>query len=177
MANRRSPDQKPLSNPTPRYRTLARRKYELRRLAKHPLLTVDSHGIQVATSPASRPVLVPLHPNLRRLPSRLMALARGRDEHVSVLNEVKVGAKRKRVASANENTYILSRPTRTTGRFKRQRSQNDSSDDDFTSSHNRMDIDIDEGNRTDWLSEASEAEEVALDDCELLFVVFISVLC
>lgn len=172
MANRRSPARKPLSNPTPRYGSLARRKYQLRhspRSRKQVLLKeTDFSHAYVANSPASRPVLVPLHLNLRRLPSRIMAIARGRD--ASITNDVKTGMKRKRIASVNENT-VPSRSARAMGRFKRQRSQNTSSDDD--TNLGRSEMDIDEEQSASWMSDASEMGEQVLDDCK--FTVLIAV--
>lgn len=167
MANHRHPPRKPLSNPTPRYGSLARRKYQLRhspRSRKQVLLkeTDISHGFLVS-SPASRPVLVPLHLNLRRLPSRLMAIARGRDSSTQVSSDVKIGMKRKRVASVNENTFP-SRSSRPTGGFKRQRSQNSSSSDDAASSHGEMEVDDDQ--HPCWMSDTSELEEQGLDKCK-----------
>ncbi|THH10287.1 hypothetical protein EW145_g1443 [Phellinidium pouzarii] len=163
MAQRRSrtPPRKPFSNPTPRCR-VARRKYHLRHSPKRAPLkeSNDSHATLVATSPASRPVLVPLHTNLRRLPSRRMAPLRGRDISTNMSSNVKTGSKRKRVASANENTCLPVRGTRSTGRFKRQRSQNDSSDDEFGTTQITMEVDE---NLQNWSSDLSETEEPLLD--------------
>ena len=74
------------------------------------------------SSAESRPVLAPLQFNLRRLPSRLafsetvvMRVSSGSDH-------VKVGAKRKRVVSGNENTRNVSRGSRNSlNAFKRRR--------------------------------------------------------
>lgn len=97
-----------------------------------------------------------------------MAIARGRD--ASITNDVKTGMKRKRIASVNENT-VPSRSARAMGRFKRQRSQNTSSDDD--TNLGRSEMDIDEEQSASWMSDASEMEEQVLDDCE--FTVLIAV--
>ncbi len=78
-----------------------------------------------STSPSSsesRPVFAPLQFNLRRLPSRLaleetvvMRVSNGSDH-------VKVGAKRKRMVSGNENTHSVSRGSRNgPNAFKRRR--------------------------------------------------------
>jgi len=91
-----------------------------------------------STSPSSsesRPVLAPLQFNLRRLPSRIaleetvvMRVSSGSDH-------VKVGAKRKRVVSGNENTHSVSRGSRNgLNAFKRRRPslQHEESSDEGT---------------------------------------------
>lgn len=73
-----------------------------------------------------------------------MAILRGRVVDVDLDDGAKVGGKRKRVASVNENTYLYPRNTRTTGRFKRMRSlvhRADTSDDDMPTYASGMDID------------------------------------
>ncbi|KAH8117206.1 hypothetical protein DFH11DRAFT_990098 [Phellopilus nigrolimitatus] len=167
MANRRSrtPPRKPLSNPTPRYGALVRRKYLLRHSPKQglPKGNSGSHAVHAVT--ASRPVLVPLHPNLRRLPSRLMAPLRGRDAIMNASSDSKSGLKRKRIPSVNENAYAPTR-ARAAGRFKRQRSQNDSSEEDIASSQSTMEVDGAEENPQNWMSDLSEMEEPLLDDSD-----------
>ncbi|KAI5124307.1 hypothetical protein M0805_008915 [Coniferiporia weirii] len=94
-----------------------------------------------------------------------MAPARGRDASLHAQSDVRIGSKRKRVASVNENAYLPARGTRSAGRFKRQRSQNDSSEDDFATTHGTMEVDEIE-NPQSWSSDLSETEEPLLDDSD-----------
>ena len=148
----------------------SRRKYFLRNFAKRVLFegSLDSRAVHVANaSPlASRPVLAPLHFNLRRLPSRsrLMAPLRTRNATPKESVDVETGSKRKRHGSANENSYVHSRGSRAPGRFKRQRSQNDSGDDIFFP-QNAMDIDQTDDESKNCSSDLSDPEETLLDDC------------
>ncbi|PFH54124.1 hypothetical protein AMATHDRAFT_44673 [Amanita thiersii Skay4041] len=94
-----------------------------------------------------RPVLVPLHPNLRRLPSRLL-LAQKASEKVSesVMRNsghvaIQTGSKRKRVMSMNENVISNGRNTRGTERAKRLRSSYEDSDAVSSQDQNEMDVD------------------------------------
>ncbi|CAA7271468.1 unnamed protein product [Cyclocybe aegerita] len=68
-----------------------------------------------------RPVLVPLHPNLRRLPSRIYVAEKDQDSDqlMRESSHVITGSKRKRVVSTNENAHTHGRPTRGSGRLKR----------------------------------------------------------
>lgn len=72
---------------------------------------------------AERPVLVPLQPNLRRLPSRIhLSQKQGiSDQSMRESSHVITGSKRKRVVSSNENAHNHGRPTRGSGRLKRLR--------------------------------------------------------
>ncbi|KAF5389955.1 hypothetical protein D9757_003564 [Collybiopsis confluens] len=89
-----------------------------------------------------RPVLVPLHPNLRRLPSRVHLVEKPM-EICDTDQNPRVGSKRKRVASGgNENTHHGGRPTRGSGqlkRFKTSRKSDETSEDDEQLSS--MDVD------------------------------------
>ncbi|KLO10425.1 hypothetical protein SCHPADRAFT_878163 [Schizopora paradoxa] len=172
MAARRSPLRKSPSSPTYRYGSLTRRNNGHRlspRSRKQVVLkaSLDSHeSCQVASNPATRPVLVPLH-NLRRLPSRIMALSRGRKVSASEHQDVQVGGKRKRVASTNENSYTNPRPTRSIGRFKRRRSvKDDSSEDDFLAPNGAMEVDETQENESNWMSDGSQMGEHDLDDSD-----------
>ena len=160
---------RPGSNSDTYSEAFSRRKYALRHSAKRILLggSADSHAkhVATATTTASRPVLVPLQFNLRRLPSRsrLMAPLRSRDSGNNIPTNIQVGSKRKRI---NENSYISSRNVRAVGRFKRQRSQNDSSDEDSLHGRITMDVDEIEENPASWSSDLSETEEPLIGDCE-----------
>lgn len=81
-----------------------------------------NHPTSASTSPTSsdsRPVLAPLQFNLRRLPSRLAVAEKVVMRVSSGSDHVKIGAKRKRVVSGNEN---LSRGSRNcVNAFKRRR--------------------------------------------------------
>jgi mitogen-activated protein kinase kinase kinase 13 len=75
-----------------------------------------NHPSSADTSPSSsesRPILAPLQFNLRRLPSRLAIAEEVIMRVSSGSDHVKVGAKRKRVVSGNENTHNVSRGSRT----------------------------------------------------------------
>ncbi|TEB19378.1 hypothetical protein FA13DRAFT_1718866, partial [Coprinellus micaceus] len=92
----------------------SRRTYPLRRTnSRTSSHAPDEHSISSPAVP-NRPVLVPLH-NLRRLPSRTFGPT-SRNEKDTVMREsshlVHVGAKRKRVASSNENVNAQARQTR-----------------------------------------------------------------
>ena len=173
MAQQRSqsPPRKFASHSSTRNGVVIRRTYTLRhspKRAQHkgPL---SSHAVHnTNASLASRPVLVPVHFNLRRLPSRyqLMAPLRSHDSRSNASSDIQVGSKRKRGGGTNENAHIPTRGSRATGKFKRQRSQNDSSEEDILS-QNAMDIDEVVGKVRSWSSELSDEEEALLDDCEL----------
>jgi hypothetical protein len=157
---------------------LVRRKYTLRRSAssrRRPLALVNrlhhpisnSHGSGASTPPSStdtpRPVLVPLHPNLRRLPSRLLLAQKDVMRDTSRSLGVQAGTKRKRVASSNENAHASGRPTRGSGRLKRLRSASSqmyTSDEGETSS---MEVDT----HNSWVpSDYSDEEEDNVDSCQ-----------
>lgn len=89
-----------------------------------------------------------------------------RTRHAAIKEPVAVeaGSKRKRHASANDNS-IQPRGLRAPGRFKRQRSQNESYDE-VIYSQSSMDIDPSDVDSKDWSSDLSDAEEASLDDCE-----------
>lgn len=107
----------------------------------------------------SRPVLVPLHPNLRRLPSRIYL--EQKDSEMREITGYQVGSKRKRVTGTNENAHTGGRPTRGAGTLKRQRIASDTrlnytSDDGASSS---MDVDT-----QSLLSSAATSEDEDDDD-------------
>lgn len=112
---RRSPSSSLSSPPA------ARKKYSLRR----PTTRASSHALRPSASPPPdyRPVLVPLHPNLRRLPFRHSA-CKDSDKDLAMRDSdqvVKVGVKRKRVAGTNENALASAPKTRGSSRRKRLR--------------------------------------------------------
>jgi mitogen-activated protein kinase kinase kinase 13 len=163
---------------TPSNSPSAHRKYTLRRFTgsrKRAFALVDhlhhsspnSHALSASDPPLLndrlRPVLVPLHPNLRRLPSRIFLSQKGAMRDAVQNVSVKAGTKRKRVVSSNENTHTGGRPTRGWGRCKRMRSSSHrrcQSDDDETSS---MNIDTPSSYS---LSDISDAEDDEEDDAE-----------
>jgi hypothetical protein len=121
-----------------------------------------NHTSSASTSSSeSRPVLAPLQFNLRRLPSRLalsetvvMRVSNGSDH-------VKVGAKRKRVVSGNENTRNVSRGSRNSlNAFKRRRPsfQPEESSDEGTGTAMEIDTHVgcsdsessSDGDASDW---------------------------
>lgn len=104
--------------------SLIRKKYSLRRATTR----TSSHAppLPSISSPVPqdhRPVLVPLHPNLRRLPSRPF-VNKDSDKDIVMRDPdqvIHIGAKRKRVASTNENALANGRPMRGMPRRKRLR--------------------------------------------------------
>ena len=120
-----------------------------------------------ASPDSARAVLVPLQFNLRRRPSRTFSQSPPKEE---MHNVVQVGSKRKRIGNANENGHIHTRSSRATGKFKRQRSLNDSSEEDVSSRH-IMDVDDGDKNSQDWSSDLSDGEDGLLGDCKLRVLV------
>ncbi|KAJ7709587.1 hypothetical protein B0H17DRAFT_1324489 [Mycena rosella] len=103
-------------SPVSRHDTNPHRKYHLRRSPTSRRL------VRLESTPElgpARPVLVPLHTNLRRRPSRFQSSEKLQDH---LMPPVQLGSKRKRVASSNENAHGGGRPTRGSGRLKRLRS-------------------------------------------------------
>lgn len=90
--------------------------FHRRNLRRPTTTTVTSDSqttLSSSGSPNHRPVLVPLQPNLRRLPSRIL-LARkdnGLPQPMRDTSHVIIaGSKRKRVALSNENAHTHGRP-------------------------------------------------------------------
>ncbi|KAJ7219567.1 hypothetical protein GGX14DRAFT_592781, partial [Mycena pura] len=107
-----------------------------------------------------RPVLVPLITNLRRRPSRLQPSEKLQDDPMPT---VRLGAKRKRVPSTNENTHAGGRPTRGSGRLKRLRSASYEASDAGDVSG----MDVDAPVSTQWSASDSDEEtfpEASSDD-------------
>ena len=164
MALRRSPNRTPSSSPK---HPSGLRKYALRRAPgyrrrafpsrnQNPLSHASSASTLSSSAEPQRPVLVPLHQNLRRLPSRLFSAQKDAMRVTSQTSTVVIGAKRKRTASTNENTHTGSRPSRIPRRIKRLRSASsrDYASDDGESA--LMDIDT----PTSWThSDDSDADE------------------
>lgn len=100
-----------------------RRKYSLRRATSRTSSHASVHSVSSPLQQEHRPVLFPLHPNLRRLPSRTYLSQFDEQDKDLAMREsshaVQVGAKRKRV---NENANAHGRPIRGAGSLKRQRS-------------------------------------------------------
>lgn len=101
-----------------------------------------------------RPVLVPLHTNLRRRPSRFQSSGKLQDDPMP---PAELGSKRKRVPSANENAHAGGRPTRGSGRLKRLRS--DPYEPSEAGEASGMDIDIPASAR--WSASASDDESLS----------------
>jgi hypothetical protein len=134
-----------------------------------------NHPSSASTSPSSsesRPVLAPLQFNLRRLPSRLAVAETVIMRVSSGSDHVKVGAKRKRVVSGNENTHNLSRGSRHgVNAFKRRRPslQHEESSDD--GGRTAMEVDTHVGCHDSDGSSDGDASD--WDSCMLLFCVII----
>ncbi|KAJ7272071.1 hypothetical protein B0H12DRAFT_1228910 [Mycena haematopus] len=125
-------------------------KYTLRRSpTSHRLLRLEAteHGPR-------RPVLVPLHTNLRRRPSRFQAEEKLQDDP---MHPPQLGAKRKRVPSTNENAHAGGRPTRGSGRLKRLRS------DPYgpAESGEASEMDVDVAASTRWSASPSDDEPLS----------------
>ncbi|KAG5221160.1 transporter [Salix suchowensis] len=110
-----------------------RRSPPQKRASAHPAPSYDTAFYEV------RPVLVPLHPNLRRLPSRLL---NSEKEDMTRCergpSDVLAGSKRKRVVSRNENVNSSSR-----GSLKRLRSVSSNFHEDSSEEeeHSAMEVD------------------------------------
>lgn len=116
-----------------------------------------SHASVASSSPPpSRAVLVPLHFNLRRLPSRILIDS----HHEDMRDAVSTGSKRKRV-NGMENTQTNGR-SRSASRVKRRKASRDSSDED--------DVEMEIDRSSHWDSEASGSSGEEDDDsCMLSF--------
>jgi mitogen-activated protein kinase kinase kinase 13 len=171
MALRRSQDR---GSSSPTSSTTTRRKYALRHssnsrrrafalVRRTPSSIPSSHDSGASPSiETCRPVLVALHPNLRRLPSRSNSTQKEAMRDASQNIYIGIGTKRKRVTSTNENAHSGGRPLRGHGKPKRMRSascQYRTSDDGESSS---MDVDV----PCSWLiSDGSDPEEDDADSC------------
>ncbi|TFK76195.1 hypothetical protein BDN72DRAFT_784825 [Pluteus cervinus] len=115
----------------------------------------------LSSPPDHRSVLAPLHPNLRRLPSRLYLAQKDTMPNPGT-DTTQVGSKRKRVASANENTVMNGRSTR--GRSKRLKGSSGNAHgvgtDDEDEEASSMEVDT----PTWTASDESEPEEVEEDE-------------
>ncbi|KAJ7583003.1 hypothetical protein C8J56DRAFT_1028895 [Mycena floridula] len=163
MAQRRASPQTSVSSP------VVRKKYPLRRSPPYrrgpSSASVNFDSSRSTAAPDSRPVLVPLHTNLRRLPSRMLLAQK--DSEINGTGRqhftAQTGGKRKRVPSANENNaHHDGRDTRGSNRAKRFKTSVDSrmeysSDEDQGSS-----MDIDAASQSS--SRDSDVEEEEVDD-------------
>jgi hypothetical protein len=144
MAQRRLSYRSPSSSLS-RSRYTRRRLHSRRRAAvsfKTNQPTISSHDSTPPSSPTLlRPVLVPLHLNLRRLPSRLNINKSYNTRYASTVRTAHVGEKRKRVAASNENAHNGARLLKSHGRFKRQRSSRRTYNNDDDEVASAMDVD------------------------------------
>ena len=116
----------------------------------------SSHASGSSPPTSPRPVLVPVHFNLRRLPSRLLSDHKDMRD-VSNGCDVSIGMKRKRVVSGSENTS-RDRGARSSSRAKRRKALPDSSEEEELSG-----MDVDEEGR--WDGSDNSDDEEALDSC------------
>ncbi|TBU35504.1 hypothetical protein BD311DRAFT_734731 [Dichomitus squalens] len=108
-----------------------------------------------------RQVLVPVHFNLRRLPSRILSERKHDMRDAANAYDVSIGMKRKRVVSGSENTSNA-RGARSTSRAKRRKALPDSSDEEPVSG-----MDVDEEQQEIWDgSDNSDDDEEALDSSD-----------
>jgi hypothetical protein len=124
-----------------------------------------------STSPSSsesRPVFAPLQFNLRRLPSRLALADKLVMRISSGSDHVKVGAKRKRVASGNENMNNVSRGSRCgITAYKRRRSSTqhgETSDEEVGTA-----MEVDAHTRCPDSDSSSDGDASDWDSCRLSF--------
>ncbi|KAF9484664.1 hypothetical protein BDN70DRAFT_797394 [Pholiota conissans] len=140
------------------------RRNTLRRPARLPG-PVSPEFVSSPLPKANRPVLVPLQPNLRRLPSRTHLI--GKDSSNQLMRDsshVITGSKRKRVVSSNENAHTNGRLTRGSGSQKRARTDavtsptyyHETTSEESQSEDNEMDVDANSVQEMD--SDASEEE-------------------
>ncbi|KAI0371665.1 kinase-like protein [Pilatotrama ljubarskyi] len=148
---------------------LARRKLHARRAtnARRRVLSLAEPYLQAAhpshasgSSPpsSSRPVLVPLHFNLRRLPSRILSGRKDSMRDAGNGYDVSIGMKRKRVVSGSENASTA-RGARSASRAKRRKAMPDSSDEERASG---MDVDEQE----QWDGSDNSDDDRALDSSD-----------
>lgn len=141
------------------------------RLSTRP--TFSSRTSDVSSAPP-RSVLAPLQSNLRGLSSRLRlrnssrspSMARAPSTSASATSSaashvVKVGEKRKRAASGNENAHGAGRLARGPNRIKRQRSASTQFDSDEGVPASEMDVD----EQAAWPSPQDSGDEEAFDSC------------
>lgn len=105
-----------------------------------------SKQVQATTPPSSRGVLLPLQPNLRRLPSRLALFTA---TIMPSLDFVQLGVKRKRVTSTNENAHAQGRSLR---KAKRRRGYKDQDSE-------KSDMDVDDEDNATWLPTDEDDED------------------
>ncbi|KAJ4487679.1 hypothetical protein J3R30DRAFT_3430302 [Lentinula aciculospora] len=134
--------------------TVVRRRYLLRRpsptkkraAAARATYSTNSDVFHASNSSRDidiRPVLVPLHQNLRRLPSRVHLAGKHIDIYDASM-DTRVGSKRKRVASgSNENAQHGGRSSRGSSRLKRFKSSRQSSETSEDNDLSSMDVDAD----------------------------------
>ncbi|KAF8633837.1 hypothetical protein AX15_001214 [Amanita polypyramis BW_CC] len=155
------------STPSPRIRTL--RRHPSAQIARNHPISKRAPSRQAPLSSdieQSRPVLVLLHPNLRRLPSRILLAQKAHQKdmrtapvHEQSLGSLRTGAKRKRVFSANENVVSNGRPTGNLECAKRLRSSYSSSDE--RNDVEQAEMDVDASTISDSGSDDSEREDAS----------------
>ncbi|OSD08386.1 hypothetical protein PYCCODRAFT_1356579 [Trametes coccinea BRFM310] len=118
----------------------------------------SSHASDSSPPSSSRPVLVPLHFNLRRLPSRTLSDRKDTMRDAGNGYDVSIGMKRKRVVSGSENGSGP-RGARSTSRAKRRRAMSDSSDEEHASG-----MDVDE--QDNWEESDNSDDDGALDSSD-----------
>ncbi|KAF7363704.1 Protein kinase domain-containing protein [Mycena sanguinolenta] len=129
------------------------RKYHLRRSpTSHRLVRLES----TPELGRHRPVLVPLHTNLRRRPARSQDEEKLQDDPMP---PAALGSKRKRVPSANENAHAGGRPTRGSGRLKRLRSE----PYEMSEAGEASEMDVDAPASTRWSASPSDDDEPLSD--------------
>jgi mitogen-activated protein kinase kinase kinase 13 len=148
---------------------IARRKLQSRRVfhSRRRVFTIansfpqtsSSHASVASSSPpaSTRAVLVPLQPNLRRLPSRRLS-----EERVEAMRDaVPTGMKRKRLGSGTENA--TNGRSRSASRVKRRKPSQDTSDE----SDEASEMEVDTQSRWEVHTSGSSEEEEDLDSCTL----------
>ncbi|KAJ6502243.1 hypothetical protein C8R45DRAFT_975873 [Mycena sanguinolenta] len=129
------------------------RKYHLRRSpTSHRLVRLES----TPELGRHRPVLVPLHTNLRRRPARSQDEDKLQDDPMP---PAQLGSKRKRVPSTNENAHAGGRPTRGSGRLKRLRSESY----EISEPGEASEMDVDAPASTRWSASPSDDDEPLSD--------------
>ncbi|KDQ61060.1 hypothetical protein JAAARDRAFT_124777 [Jaapia argillacea MUCL 33604] len=129
-------------------------------------VVVNSHASSASSDSlpeTPRAVLVPLHPNLRRLPSRLHLAEKAVMRDASDTIQAQVGSKRKRVVSGNENVTGGGRPNRRVKRLRSASRRAETSEDEATSG-----MDIDTHERWPVHSESEDEEDVGSSDDHLI---------
>lgn len=131
------------------------RKYRLRNSPPSRARRALRKASSISSPISLRGVLLPLHPNLRRLPSRLALLE---SATMPAIDTLQVGSKRKRVVSTNENAHAHGRSLR---KLKRRKGYKEESED--------SEMDVDDDRDSAWfMTEEDDQQDLGTGTCFLI---------